>query len=147
MISVWSGFKSAPAATDFINGSNNRFRGVQFGQTGDIPAVADYNGDGKDDLAVFRPSDGAWYQYLTTPNGSYTFAATQFGQNGDEPVAADYDGDGKADVAVRRQGVWHLLMSGQGYTGVSFGVVNAQAIAALQRDVRYDDGGIYYSLK
>lgn len=111
--------------------ANNRFTAVQFGQSGDIPAIGDFNGDGKTDLAVFRPAVGVWYQYLTTQNGGYTFAATQFGQNGDEPVAADYSGDGKADIAVRRQGIWHLLMSEQGYANLAFGASTAQAVAAL----------------
>lgn len=113
------------------SGSNNQFKAVQFGQAGDIPAVADYNGDGKDDLVVFRPSNGIWYQYLTTQNGDYSFAALKFGQNGDEPVAADYNGDGKADIAVRRQGIWHMMMSGQSYASATFGTAEAQAIAAL----------------
>lgn len=34
---------------------------VQWGQAGDIPVPADDNGDGTDDIAVFRPSDGTWH--------------------------------------------------------------------------------------
>ena len=107
------------------------FRVVHFGQTGDIPAVGDYNGDGKTDLVVFRPTEGRWYQYLTSSNGEYTFSAIQFGLNGDEPVAADYDGDGKTDIAIRRQGVWHLLLSNSGYSAVTFGHPTTKAVAAL----------------
>jgi hypothetical protein len=32
-----------------------------WGQAGDLPVVGDYDGDGRDDAAVWRRSDGGWY--------------------------------------------------------------------------------------
>ena len=42
-------------------GIRNLRLAVQFGDAGDIPVPGDYNGDGITDLAVYRPSTGAWY--------------------------------------------------------------------------------------
>ncbi len=67
---------------------------VQFGDAGDVPVPADYNGDGAVDVAVFRPSTGTWYA-----RGQF---AVQFGDPGDVPVPRDYNGDGTMDVAVYR---------------------------------------------
>jgi hypothetical protein len=39
---------------------------TQFGLQGDIVAPADYDGDGRADLAVWRPSEGNWYVYYST---------------------------------------------------------------------------------
>lgn len=117
------------------SGSAYESRVVHFGQEGDIPSVGDFNADGKTDLVIFRPSEGNWYQFLTQPNGNYSFQVTNFGLKGDEPVAADYDGDGRTDIALRRNGVWHMLLSGQSYSVVTFGNPGAQAIAALPAEV------------
>jgi hypothetical protein len=77
----------------------------------------DFDGDGKADVSVFRPSNGAWYLNQSA-NG---FTGVSFGQNGDRIVPADYDGDGKTDTAVYRNGTWYLNRSQLGFTGVSFG--------------------------
>lgn len=76
--------------------------------------VGDFDGDGKSDISVFRPSDGYWYIHKSS--GGYTFI--QWGISTDTPVPGDYDGDGKTDVAVHRKsiaspssGIWYVLRS------------------------------------
>lgn len=83
-----------------------------------INTVADYDGDFKTDLSVFRPSNGAWY-LLRSQAG---FSATTFGVSSDRIVPADYDGDSKSDIAVYRPstGSWYIINSATN-TFASFG--------------------------
>jgi subtilisin family serine protease len=79
-------------------------------------ARGDLDGDGRTDVAVFRPSTGAWYYLQSSPN----FIASRmfsWGQSGDVPVPGDYDGDTKPDIAVFRpsSGTWYVLKSSTQY--------------------------------
>lgn len=78
-----------------------------------VPAKSfDYDGDGRLDFSVFRPSTGAWYLQRTNAG----FQGLQFGASGDKLTPADYDGDGKVDIAVFRPstGLWYILNSASG---------------------------------
>jgi len=69
----------------------------------------DYDGDGRSDLSVRRPSNNTWY--LLRETAGYT--AQQFGIAGDRLAPADYDGDGVTDIAIFRgsNGSWYTFMS------------------------------------
>lgn len=80
---------------------------VQWGLSTDKLVPADYDGDGKTDQAVFRPSNCYWFI-----NGSKDgFIAINWGLATDIPVPGEYDGDGKADIAVYRNGIWYIFGS------------------------------------
>jgi hypothetical protein len=92
--------------------------GVYNGQThayAMVPAAStlfDFDGDGKSDVSVFRPSSGFWYLLQSTAG----LTGVPFGLSTDKIVPADYDGDGKTDVAVWRSsnGFWYSLDSSNG---------------------------------
>ncbi|MDQ3749985.1 MAG: FG-GAP-like repeat-containing protein [Acidobacteriota bacterium] len=93
-------------------------------------ATADFDGDGRSDISVFRPSDGTWY---LMQSGSNTFRAQQFGMMGDKIVPGDYDGDGRIDFAVFRQvsmsGIWYILQSSDNaFRAVQWGLATDKAV-------------------
>jgi hypothetical protein len=63
----------------------------QFGFATDIATRGDFDGDGLNDLAVYRPSTGVWYIKNSTNTG---FIITRFGLAEDKPLPLDVDGDG-----------------------------------------------------
>ena len=93
---------------------------VQFGLAADTVVAADYTGDGRSDVAFWRPSTGQWFVLRSE---DFSFYAFPFGSTSDIPVPADYDGDGKADATVFRPStaVWYINKSTGGTGIVQFG--------------------------
>lgn len=86
---------------------------LRWGQSGDRAVRGDYDGDGKQDAAVYRPSSGIWY-ILQSGNSAVRYDS--WGVPSDSFVNADFDGDGKTDLAVFRSGVWWIKQSLNGQT-------------------------------
>jgi hypothetical protein len=80
---------------------------------------ADYDGDGKTDVAIWRPSTGEWHRIQSSTGVD----AMTWGIAGDIPIPADYDGDGKSDAAVFRpsNGFWYIVGTTGGQLHQNFG--------------------------
>jgi hypothetical protein len=97
-----------------------------FGLGGEVPAVGDVNGDGKDDIITFTRNNLADV-YVALSTGT-SFAASvkwhdYFGLAGEVPGVGDVNGDGKADIVVFTNNaaadVYVALSNGSGFTGTT----------------------------
>ena len=78
-----------------------------FGEAStDFPVPGDYDGDGKDDVALYRAgaTPGAQSHMYYIRSSDSVVRAIPFGNQGDQAINRDYDGDGKTDLAVFRKG-------------------------------------------
>jgi hypothetical protein len=129
-----------PVSRWFVKTSSSGFADstfVDWGITGDSPVAADYDGDGRQDAAVFRPSSGRWYVKRSSDGSTMT---VDWGTAGDIPVPADYDGDGLADAAIFRPstGEWWVRYSSTGFTTFSTMVYGASGDVPLPGDYNAD---------
>ena len=91
--------------TWYIQQSLSGFSGIQFGQLNDKIVPADYDCDGRTDVAAYR--NGTWYLQHSTAG----FTGVGFGDVNDIPQPADFDGDGRAELVVWQpsNGTWYVL--------------------------------------
>jgi FG-GAP-like repeat len=130
---------------------------TQWGLQGDTRTPADFDGDGKTDIAIWR--SGALANFYILQSSNNTARVEQFGQIGDDPrVVGDYNGDGNADLSVYRssliQGTWfYRTTPGGAVNYVPWGGTNAIALPGdydgdgkWDFNVRTDSGGALFAL-
>jgi hypothetical protein len=85
MIGIWSLDSNGNKAWDVSD------TGLSWGLPGDIPVIGDWNGDGNDDIGIFRPTSGIW-SLDSNGNKAWDVSDTSlsWGQPNDFPVVGNW---------------------------------------------------------
>jgi hypothetical protein len=111
-------------------------------------AAPDYDGDGRTDVAVYRPTTGQWFISQSGSSGSPAVAgwgAPSSSGLGDIQVPADYDADGITDLAVYRQssGEWFARRSFDlSVLAIPFGAPSSTGLGDTPVPGDYDGDGL-----
>jgi CSLREA domain-containing protein len=123
-------------------------RSQQWGNKGlgDIPMLADMDGDGRSDLVIWRASTGTWYWLSSSTNYNPASAVGyQWGNQGlgDVPILGDFDGDTIADLGIWRAstGTWYWLTSTSGYSYANAGSKQWGSLAEADKPMLADIDG------
>jgi hypothetical protein len=129
-----------------LNSTSGTFQSISWGLPNDIPVIQDYDGDGRDDVAVYRLPSGvnnaAWY--VLTASGSFIAITPQAAAlNTDKPIIGDFDGDNKGDATLYRDGTWFVQKSGGGLETIQWGAPEDKPVAADYDGDGKDDIAVY----
>ena len=81
-----SGPRPGPGGSLLSSSNYTTYFSQQWGVSTDIPVPGDYDGDGKTDVAVYRPSTGIWWILYSSTN--YTaYLAQPWGNSTDVPLS------------------------------------------------------------
>ena len=139
---VWTLFLPNP-----LPGTGGIIIRQNWGSAGENDSLvpADYDGDGFQDIAVFRRSTGDWWILTSYVTGaSYV---EHWGTTNDMACVGDYDGDGKADLCAARaesgQRVWYIRNSSDGSMrrevyGLSTDAIFSYAVIDIDGDSKQD---------
>lgn len=128
--STVAGFRSTGNGAYFIYGDIGSTAGNLPDVTRLIPDLAprkasfDFDGDGRSDVGVFRPSNAVWYISQSDLGALFI----QWGLTGDKLAAHDYDGDGKSEIGIFRDGSWHGYSLASGYQRANMGLAGDQPL-------------------
>ncbi|MBM3696162.1 MAG: murein L,D-transpeptidase [Actinobacteria bacterium] len=89
----------------YLRSPTNRTTRLQFGNPGDIPLVGDWDGDGIDTPAVYRPADGSLVIRYSWDGPEFLHRLPA----GARAVAGDWNGDGRDTVALGLDGMLFIL--------------------------------------
>ena len=84
-----------------------------LGQTGEVPVIGDWNGDGKSKVGLYI--NGTWYLDFNGNgvwDGPNVDKLVYFGGPGFAPYVGDWNGSGTSKMAVHKDGTWMIDFNG-----------------------------------
>ncbi|MCX6677055.1 MAG: hypothetical protein NTU95_03810 [Methanothrix sp.] len=103
-----------PGAADFS---------INFGPSGFLPIIGDWDGDGKDTIGVYDPTTAMFYLSNTNLPGAADYSIN-FGPSGFLPITGDWDGDGKDTIGVYNPTTAMFYLSNTNLPGAADYIVN-----------------------